>query len=82
MYQKITGGGYITGLVKGVYPGNISRAEYDSILAVIASKPAAPEGCDYRLREDLTWELYELPEPVKEDGEMCELPEPVEEALE
>lgn len=66
MYQKIMDGEYITGLVKGVYPGNISQAEYNSILSTIASKPAAPDGCDYRLLYDLTWELYELPEPVEE----------------
>lgn len=40
----------------------ISEAEYNSILDIIRTKPVAPEGYDYRLKADLTWELYELPQ--------------------
>ena len=65
MYQKNTENGYIVSIVSGVTNGNITEEEYSSILAVIRNKPTAPDGYDYRLREDLTWELYELP-PMSE----------------
>lgn len=45
----------------GVGTGNITKSEYNEILSVIRNRPAAPDGYGYRLREDLTWELYELP---------------------
>lgn len=70
MYQKIVENGYITGIVKGVTVGNITEEEYHTILSVIRAKPTASKGFDYKLREDLTWELYELPTPARtaEDG--------------
>lgn len=71
MYQKNTENGYIVSIVAGVTSGNITEDEYNAILDVIHNKPQAEPGYDYRLREDLTWELYELPEP----------PEPEEEEL-
>ena len=61
MYQKNIENGYIVSLVKGVTNGNITEDEYNEILEVIHNKPTAPDGCDYKLKEDLTWELYELP---------------------
>lgn len=53
----------------GIYSGNISpiggteitETEYNDILTTIRNIPTAPDGYGYRLREDLTWELYELP---------------------
>ena len=72
MYQKNTENGYIVSIVKGVTNGNITEDEYNSILVVIRNKPTAPDGYDYRLREDLTWELYELPTPEPEDEEATE----------
>lgn len=61
-HQKTIENGYIVYLVSGVTNGNITDEEYNAILAVIRAKPTPPqEGYDYRLREDLTWELYELP---------------------
>ena len=72
MYQKNTENGYIVSIVSGVTNGNITEEEYSSILAVIRNKPTAPDGYDYRLREDLTWELYELPTPEPEDEEATE----------
>ena len=71
MYQKNIENGYIVSIVSGVSSGNITEDEYNEILTAIHSKPQAEPGYDYRLREDLTWELYELPEP----------PEPEEEEL-
>ena len=69
MYQKNTENGYIVSIVKGVSVGNITKAEYQAIKDIIRNKPTAEQGFDYRLREDLTWELYQLPEPEWEDDE-------------
>jgi hypothetical protein len=35
--------------------------EYNRLTEVMKSKPVAESGFDYRLKEDLTWELFELP---------------------
>ena len=72
MYQKNTENGYIVSIVSGVTNGNITEEEYSSILSVIRNKPTPPEGHDYKLREDLTWELFELPTPEPEDEEATE----------
>ena len=69
MYQKNTENGYIVSIVKGVSCGNITAEEYSTIIEAIRNKPTAEQGFDYRLREDLTWELYQLPEPEREDDE-------------
>lgn len=61
MYRKNTENGYIISLLKGDVGGNITEEEYNEILSVIRTKPTAPEGFDYRLREDLSWELFEMP---------------------
>ena len=47
----------------------ITEAEYNEILDLIRNKPIAPDGYDYRLKADLTWELVELP-PIPEDDEL------------
>ena len=51
----------------GTGPGGeeITAEEYAQILDTIRSRPTAEAGYGYRLKADLTWELYELP-PVKE----------------
>ena len=69
MYQKNVENGYIVSLVKGVSNGNITEEEYNTLLDIISNKPTPPQGYDYKLREDLTWELYELPAPEPEDGD-------------
>lgn len=38
-----------------------SDSNYEDVLNAINTRPTAPDGYGYRLREDLTWELYELP---------------------
>lgn len=38
-----------------------SDSNYEDVLKAINTRPTAPDGYGYRLREDLTWELYELP---------------------
>lgn len=72
MYRKNIENGYIVSLVKGVSNGNITEEEYNTILDVIRSKPTPPEGYDYKLKEDLIWELYELPVVPPEDEEATE----------
>lgn len=39
----------------------ITSEEYNSILARIRAKPAAPEGYEYQLSDDFEWTLRELP---------------------
>lgn len=72
MYQKNISDGYIVSIVSGVTNGNITEAEYNTILSTIRAKPTPPQGYDYKLREDLTWELYELPIVPPEDEEATE----------
>lgn len=64
MYKQVENG-YILSIGT---TGNveITEAEYDSILAVIRTCPNEP-GKGYRLKTDLTWESYDLPEPTTED---------------
>lgn len=66
-YFKIIDGNYIQSIGKSASHINpdivITEAEYNTILNLIHNKPIAESGYDYRLREDLEWELYELPEP-------------------
>ena len=66
MYKKYVSNGYIIGLGAGE---EISREEYDRILAAINSRPAAPDGCYYALKENLEWQLTELPEIQNTDEE-------------
>lgn len=61
----------VNGIIYTVGTGSggveITEDEYNEILSVIHDKPKATETTDYRLRDDLTWESYEIepaPEPV------------------
>lgn len=69
-HYKILDGGYIVFVGVGMGGTEISEAEYNTILAVIHNKPKATDTTDYRLREDLSWEAYEIerPEPVAEEA--------------
>jgi hypothetical protein len=69
MYYKIIADGYITVIGTGNGGISITKEEYESLISHIHNRPEAPEGYGYRLKEDLTWELYELP-PVPEDDEI------------
>ena len=61
-YFKMINSGYIVSLATASRgEGNITEEEYNEILSVIENKPEAPDGYEYKLREDLTWELVELP---------------------
>ena len=59
MYQKNIENGYITSIVKGVNNGNISESEYNQIMSIISNRPITPEGYDYLLKDNLTWELVQ-----------------------
>ena len=83
MYYKIMQDGYI--LVVGTGNGGelISEEEYESILSAIDNKPTAESGYAYRLKEDLTWELVEVPVVEPDDTEVSgyELLTMIEEVL-
>ena len=71
-YNKQIFNGFIVAV--GSFNGGeeISEAEYNAILEVVRNKPTATKTTDYRLREDLTWEEYEVeptpaPEPTDAD---------------
>ena len=62
-YYKQISDGYILTVGTGAGGTEITKAEYDRILAVIRAKPAKTETEDYRLRDDLTWEAHAVPPP-------------------
>lgn len=63
MFCKMLNNGYVYGVcVSKIAVGEeITEHEYNEILSIIHERPTTPYGYGYRLREDLTWELYELP---------------------
>lgn len=64
MYAINKQNGYIVSIVSGVGAknSNATETEYMAVKSLLRNAPAAPDGFGYRLREDLEWELYELPE--------------------
>ena len=76
-FYKQLSAGYILALGSGLGGEEITESEYNEILAVIHNKPAATETTDYRLREDLTWEEYEIdppdPDPEIDEAEAYEI---------
>ena len=69
MYFKQLQNNYIIAIGTGAGSTEITKAEYDEIMAIIQNRPAA-EGKGYRVKTDLTWEAYDLPpepEPSDED---------------
>ena len=69
-HYKIVKDGYVVGIGTGLGGVEIAQEEYENILAIIENKPAAETGFDFRLCEDLTWELVEVPvvDPVDEEA--------------
>lgn len=82
-YYKLIKNGYLIGIGKGAGGEEITNEEYENILSVIRSKPTAETGYDYKLKEDLTWELHEVPivDPADEEISGEELLTMVEEVL-
>ena len=70
-YYKQIQDGYLLCIGTGNGGEEITQEEYDSLLAHIKARPIPEDGYDYRLKEDLTWELYELP-PVDNDVEISD----------
>lgn len=68
-YYKTIGNGNILSIGTGVGGGEITEAEYSELLGIIRNRPTAPDGFDYRLKADLTWELAKLPPVEPEDEE-------------
>ena len=60
---------HIIAIGTGAGGTEITKIEYDEIMAIIQNRPSA-DGKGYRLKADLTWEAYDLPpepEPSDED---------------
>lgn len=70
MYTKFVSNGYIVCVGTGGMGTKITEAEYTNILSVIRNKPAGTDTTDYRLKEDLTWEAFEMDPPDPEDDEI------------
>ena len=70
MYYKNITDGHITCIGTGTGDIEITQDEYESILAVIQSRPIPDVGFDYKLRENLTWEQVDA--PVIEDEEISD----------
>lgn len=68
-YYKAVENGYILGIGTGLGGVEITQEEHQRIHEIVRTRPTPPEGYDYRLREDLTWEEYELSiiDPAEED---------------
>lgn len=66
MYKKFTEEGYIIAVGTGIEGEEIPESEYESIISVFATMPTA-YGKAYKLKDDLTWEEYDLPVPSDED---------------
>lgn len=66
-YFKLSDGGYVKAFGVGLDGEEISAEEYAALNRIMAERPAADTGYAYRLRDDLTWELVELPSPAEED---------------
>ena len=66
MHKIMKKDGYIVGAVKTPY-GTDSEEAYNAVINAFHNAPTAPKGYACRLREDLTWEFFELP-PEPETG--------------
>jgi hypothetical protein len=72
-YYKIISDGYIMAIGTGNGNIEITENEYNAILTEISNIPIAQQGYDYKLKEDLTLELCEVP--------MVEITEEYQEAV-
>lgn len=80
-YYKHTSNGYIVSIGTGNGGAEITESEYNTILSVIANKPVATETTDFMLRDDLTWEEYEVEIPPEDEGTAEDVLSMLEEAL-
>ena len=70
-YKQIDGD-YLIAIGTGPGGEEIAKEEYDEIMAVIRTCPAAEPGTMYRLRPDLTWEQVEVPVIPEEEREISD----------
>lgn len=62
-YYKLVADGYITAFGTGGTGGEeITERDYATLCAAMTARPAPQPRQGYRLRTDLTWEAYPLPE--------------------
>ena len=82
-YYKVIDDGYLVMVGIGDGGTEISKEEYDEILSIIQTKPQADVGYEYLLKDDLTWELVEVPVVDPADNEISgnELLSMIEEVL-
>ena len=59
-YFKNFEGEYIISISTGSGKEEISQEEYENILNLVRNRPEPEDGYDYKLKEDLTWELVEI----------------------
>lgn len=71
-YYKMIIDSYLVAVGSGSGGTEITEAEYAELLNIIRSKPVATEGYDYRLKADLTWDVYERPVIPLEDDEISD----------
>lgn len=83
MFYKIVQDGYIIVVGTGNGGEPITAEEYERIRSAILNAPTAEIGYEYLLREDLTWELVEVPvvDPAEEEISGNELLSMIEEVL-
>ena len=62
MYFKNIENGYIVSISQHRGMIEITEKEYNDIQKIIIERPIASSGYEYKLKEDLTWELYEITE--------------------
>lgn len=60
-YYKQIQDNYIIAIGIGNGSLEITESEYYEILEIVQNKPAVERGFDYRLKTDLSLELFELP---------------------
>ena len=71
-YYKIINNNYIIAIGTGNGGTEITKSEYNEIMSVIQNRPQETETTAHRLKDDLTWEPYEV-EPISdEDSEPTE----------
>lgn len=66
-YYKQVSDGYILAIGTGLGGIGITETEYNDILSALQKKPASNDKYDYRLRDNLFWEEYELQERTAEN---------------
>lgn len=71
-YYKEIAAGYLVSIGTGSGFEEINAEDYASIKSVMNNKPALSGNTDYRLREDLTWEAYEIEPPEPEEEELTD----------